>query len=279
MWSLFISNVKRDIKNPYFFICIVLIAVVCFIGRGIGFLGNNYYTHPLLIEEILKYSYDDFLSVVYSYNSKAVFDHILLYNVFLGTAFSAIPCVIRICDEKNFRSWNSILSRRSHSCYVVANVLSISVVSFVTMFLGLCLVLGLCHAIFPSLNKAVEMFGTMEGMSAFASSANGIWDSLLQCFFVSLVAAFGGMVSMLVSVITYNKFLSLVVPALIFQAWNEFCAGSNSAFVYHYRLQNLFAPSRYGYSVPEYIIYIGMLFFAVIACIYLISERRAKYGE
>lgn len=259
------DNVKSSIISRYFLLGILLIVGIFFCSNGKGILSVQIQEKPLIIQEIFKYPTERYEQNIFDYSAPSMFSFGMSGFMYLIMPLAGIGYLLRFCDERYGGYDRMILARIGKRKYFTGTLLASAVLSILTVIIGGVLILAVLYTALPS--------------GAGIEGVPGIDTCISQIGFACVLAVLGGWLGFLVAVVTDSRFLSMVMPVLLYEIWTEICQGATTAFWFRLSIKNLFHPFENGLSLAVYLSWVGILLVLFGGGFYLTAVKKMEKGR
>lgn len=147
----------------------------------------------------------------------------------------------------------------------MGTLLTSAVLSAITIVVSCLIILAVLYIQLPS--------------AALMGVSNGLGACMAQVGYAGILAIVGGWTGFAVAVITESRFLSMVLPVMLFEVWKELCIGSVSYKVAQFAVPYLFDPITNGMRVEAYVLFIILILIILGGGFYLIAAKKFEKGR
>lgn len=260
------NNIKNSVKSRYFLLGVLILTGIFFCSGGKGLLCVQVQEKPLIIQEIFRYSRKQFEQNIMDYSAAAMFKHGMEEFMYLVMPMAGIGYLLRFCDERYGGYDRLILARIGKKNYFAGTLLTSAGLGILTVLVSGALILGILYAVLPS--------------GAGVEGVLGLEDCIRQLGFACILAIIGNWLGFLVAVVAESRFLSLVMPVLVFEIWTEMCMGARMGNpISNLNLKQLFDPLHNGTAIGQYVLFAGISLLAFGGGFYLIAVKKLERGR
>lgn len=197
MLRTFSTLIDRGLKTKYFLLAVVLVVLFRFLDFFPVLV--NYYS---IVDGKLDLGYSTM--ELYGLTGYTMFGLIML-------VVSVIPFSGKFCDDLESNLTTYMLMKTGKSAYCNCMVVVCAISSFLCVFIGELIVVFVLSGLTPMYNiKYYTMSGAVQWI-------------LLRIILLGLQGAFYGLITMLMSIFTKNKYIVFTSPVLLYFFFALFC--------------------------------------------------------
>lgn len=176
MKTIIKNNLKEDFRNPQLGLAVMVLFVVLILGKAIYPTEEN---QDLLISELLNLQNgidkSMFAEGMREYNICYVIDHVFHWSfLYMILPLAGLPAIIRFCEENSSGFAHMVIGRKGTRNYLLANIISGSILAFITMIVVVLIFFLIVGTILPPMGKvAVEQMIEINKLYGWISVYQG----------------------------------------------------------------------------------------------------------
>lgn len=261
-----IDNVKSSLRSRYFLLGVLILVGVFFCSKGIGELCVQVQETPLIIQELFKYTRQDFNRAIDTYNVAYMFMHGMGGFMYLALPLAGLGFLLLFCDERYGGYDRMILARIGKRNYFGGTLLTAAILGILTVVVSSAMILAVLYLRLPS--------------GAGVEGIPGISECLRYIAFACVLVVIGNWLGFLTAVLTDSRFMAMVLPVLVSELWTELCNGApfDSKMVF-LSMSRLFDPIRNNTPIGMYLIFVAVGLIAFGGGFYVIAVRKLERGR